>query len=251
MIPKIVHYVWVGPKPLPIDASKLISHWKLLMPEWRFTLWSEENIDFRPLFIRQAHGVRAYNRVSNYARLAALRDHGGFYMDHDVKLLKSLDELCHLPGVLGFQSEIPQTDLVNSALIGAEPGHPFIRKAIAALDAMDGSFDWNSGTGPGLISRLLRESDNIQPSKEPFMAAGMMLYPPRFFYPYAWNENFTPECLKPDTVAIHLWAHTWKPKTGRVARLIGLLRRMVTRISPSLSSATVKIVDTASKNRTA
>lgn len=248
MIPQIVHYVWVGPKPLPADAKELIGEWKSLMPDWRFMLWSEENIDFRPLFIRQAHGVRSYNRVANYVRLAALRDHGGFYMDHDIKLLKSLHQLCHLPGVLGFQTDKDEYDLVNSALIGASPGHPFIRRALDELETMDGSYDWRSRTGPGLLSRLLRDSDAIQPRDEPYIASGMMLYPPRYFYPYAWDKKFTPECIEPDTIAIHLWEHTWKTQPGRVRRLMKSIRRALTRISPTLRSSWVKRRDTAAKN---
>jgi mannosyltransferase OCH1-like enzyme len=249
MIPKIVHYVWVGPKPLPEDAKELIAGWRELMPEWRFLCWSEDNIDFSPLFVRQAHGVRAYNRVANYARLAALKEYGGFYFDHDIRLLKSVEPLCSQPGVLGFQTDTDAGDLVNNAFIGAVPDHPFICRALAALDAMDGSFDWGANTGPGLLTRLLRESDGVKPSPDPYLASGMMLYPPRYFYPYPWDGKYTPECVKPDTVAIHLWEHTWKAAPGRIAKVTKQCRKVLTSLFPTMMSSIVKARDTRARNR--
>src|SRR5687768_11037639 len=93
MIPKIIHYVWVGPAPFPDDALERVEAWRRLSPDYEFKLWHEGTIDFTPRFIRQAYGVGAYNRVANYARFAALERFGGIYMDHDVELLKSFDPM--------------------------------------------------------------------------------------------------------------------------------------------------------------
>ena len=30
------------------------------------------------------------------------------------------------------------------------------------------------------------------------------------FHPYNWNQSFTPDCLQPDTLAVHHWASAWK-----------------------------------------
>jgi mannosyltransferase OCH1-like enzyme len=246
-IPKIIHYVWVGPRNFPKEAAAHVDEWKVLHPDWEFMFWDERNIDFSPRFMRQASGVRAYNRVCNYARLAALRRYGGFYLDHDVKLLKTLDSLRDNAGVLGFQTEKDEFDLVNNAVFGAVPDHPFVCRALAELDKLDGGFDWGSKTGPGHVSRLLRESDQISPRPEPYVASGMTLYPPRYFYPYPWNKAFTPDCITPDTYAVHFWEHSWKGRRTLVHRLKKRARRILTLISPDLMSGYVRARDAAAK----
>lgn len=238
MIPKLVHYVWVGPNPYPEDARQRVEDWKRLLPDYRFMLWTEENIDFSPMFVRQAYGVRAYNRVANYARMAALETCGGIYMDHDVELLKPFGLLLRDSCFAGFQTMDPAaTDQVNTAVFGAEPGHPFVRRVLAAMDAMDGTHEVGSGTGPGLMSRLLREAGDLIPRQEPTVLAGVTLYPPRYFYPYEWFKAFDPACVTSDTVAIHRWALTWK----RSDKLVDLLKLkaclLITRLSPDLSVA--------------
>ncbi len=249
MIPKIIHYIWVGPKRFPEDAQQLVDEWQAILPDWRIMHWTEENIDFGSSFIRQAQGVRAYNRMGNYARLAALRDHGGFYFDHDIKLIKSIEPLLEMPGVLGFQTDRDDYDYINGAVIGAPPNHPFVRRALARLDSMDGSYDWGINTGPGLLTKLLRESDDIKPQPEPYVASQMMLFPPRYFYPYRWDEEFTPECVKPDTYTVHLWEHSWKPAPGRLRRWMQFLQRVLTRLNPTMTSKWVRARDLAAQAR--
>ena len=248
-IPKIIHYVWVGPNPFPEKAKVLTAHWRALLPDYEFILWDERNIDFGSLFLRQAHGARAYNRVANYARYAALDRYGGFYMDHDVELLKPLEPLRDNRCVLGFQTQKTEGDLVNTAFMGAEPGHPFIRRALDALGQMNGAYDWRAGTGPGLLTRLLRESDDIKPAAEPFVASDVTLDPQRYFYPYEWTEQFSPECVTPDTFAIHYWDHTWRRRHGLGHRLSALTFRTLAELNPSLASGLVRWIDLRSRTR--
>lgn len=238
MIPKIVHYVWVGPSPFPQDAQQRVETWRRLLPDYQFMFWHEGTIDFTPRFIQQAYGVGAYNRVANYARFAALERFGGIYMDHDVELLKPFGPMLNDGFFAGFQTlDGEATDIVNTAVLGAAPGHPLTRTVLAALDAMNGADEVGSGTGPGLFSRLLREQGTPVPKTEPYDFQGVRLYPPRYFYPYEWFEDFDPACVTPDTVAIHHWAGLWKKTPSHAMQLQRKLRRLATRISPGVSAA--------------
>lgn len=211
MIPRIIHYVWVGPNRFPEDAQRIVDGWKSLNPSFSVILWDESNIDFSSRFIRQAYGARAYNRVSNYARMTALLNHGGIYLDHDVELIKPLDSLLENKCFAGFQTaKINSVDMVNNAVVGAIPNHQFIQSVISAMDKMNGAKNFGSGTGPGLFSKLLRKDCPLTPSNKISVVQDVTLYPPRYFYPYEWNEAFYPECITTDTIGLHRWAHTWK-----------------------------------------
>lgn len=235
-IPKIVHYVWVGPHPLPDDARARIEEWQRILPDYRIVRWSEHNIDFTPRFVRQAYGVDAFNRVANYVRHATLHRLGGIYLDHDVELRKSLDAFLGDGMFAGFQTmDAQETDLVNVAVLGAEAGHPLLRRTLDALDSRSGAAEVGSGTGPRLFTSVLRSLGPLRPQEQPVLFHGARLYPPRYFYPYEWDEDFDPACVTPDTVAIHRWAATWtRPSTTPVA--VRARRRVVTRLNPSLGA---------------
>lgn len=238
MIPKIVHYVWVGPAPFPEDAAERVEAWRRMLPDYEFMFWHEGTIDFTPRFVRQAYGVGAYNRVANYVRFAVLEQFGGVYMDHDVELLKSFDLLLGDGFFAGFQTwDTTVVDVVNTAILGSEPGHPLARRMLAALDARNGADEVGSGTGPGLLSRVLREDGPLAPQETPFDFHGVKLYPPRYFYPYEWFDEFDPACVTSDTVTIHHWAALWKKPRSPAAKIQHKLGRLITRISPTASTA--------------
>ncbi len=235
MIPKILHYVWVGPKPFPEDGRRNLESWQARCPDYELRLWSEDNIDFSARFVRQAYAAKAWNRVSNYVRMAALLKHGGIYLDHDIELRRSLDHLLGNAGFAGFQTLDPAaTDIVNGALLAAVPRHPFVKRVMEALDRMDGRLDVGSGSGPGLISRLLRESGLKGPADEVVQCAGLTIYPPRYFYPYEWTETFSEDCVRPETVAVHHWAHLWKRNSSLPARIRRRLRGIALKAAPEL-----------------
>ena len=52
-------------------------------------------------YCREAYEAKKWAFVSDYARLKVLHDHGGFYMDVDVEVVKSLDSLCAYDALSG------------------------------------------------------------------------------------------------------------------------------------------------------
>lgn len=218
-IPRILHYVWVGPHPLPEAHVRFIEGWRRLMPDWRLCVWTDADIDWSVRYLQQAYATRGWNRVSNYLRAWALYRHGGFYLDTDVELVRPLDPLCGEEAVLGFQHVEPSRSWVNGAVFGAEPGHPFTARLLDAYGReMPGWRRMGDGHGPGLITRLLREHGLCRYTTEPQRVAGVTLGPVEWFYPCAWGERFRPERVRPETFAVHHWYGTvgaFRPLTAR------------------------------------
>lgn len=160
MIPKTIHYVWVGPKPLPEADRQRVDAWRHMLPDWQIVAWDNDKVDYSSSFVRQAYSVRAWNRVSDYTRMDALARFGGVYLDTDVDLIKSLDPLLSLKAFLGFQTDDMNsiTDPVNGAVFGSEPGH-WLPTSIRSFfnNELDGRTDIGAFSGPGLISKFLRE----------------------------------------------------------------------------------------------
>ena len=95
-IPKIIHYCWFGGNPFSKMEKECIESWKKFCPDYEIMRWDESNVD--------------------------LYKYGGIYLDTDVKLIKSLDDLLELKAYagiedpwtvntgLGFGSEKKQSD---------------------------------------------------------------------------------------------------------------------------------------------
>lgn len=125
MIPKIIHYCWIGNKPLPPLAKKCIASWQRVMPDYEIKRWDETNYDFQKNeFMRNAYRQKKWGFVPDYARLDIIYNHGGIYLDTDVEALKSFDEFLKYPAFCGFESE----HFVNFGLgFGAEKGNKVIK----------------------------------------------------------------------------------------------------------------------------
>ena len=82
MIPKIIHYCWLGGNPLPKSAKKCIESWKKFCPEYQIIEWNEKNLDFEnvPNFVKQAYEAKAWGFVPDYFRLWIIYNYGGIIL---------------------------------------------------------------------------------------------------------------------------------------------------------------------------
>jgi mannosyltransferase OCH1-like enzyme len=237
MIPKTLHYVWVGPKSVPDPVKRLVDGWHRLNPDYDIILWNEDNIDFSFRFLQAAYGMRAWNRVSDFVRMWVLLRQGGIYLDTDIELRRPLDDLLDNRCFMGFQLQEKHPDWVNGAVLGAVPGHWFVNRLHRYfVDQMHGWEEVGSFYGPGLITKLLLETGLQSYSDEPQMVRDIALYPTRWFYPYSWTESFSEDRVTPDTYAIHYWEETWKKRRSISARLSRLMLKTSAQVSPQLAS---------------
>lgn len=123
-IPKIIHYCWFGGKEKPAEVEYCIASWRQFLPDYEIMEWNEGNFSVEDSvpYVREAYSLGKWAFVSDYVRLYALKQYGGFYFDTDVEVFRSFDELLRCPMVLGFESN----DYLTTAVIGCEPETPLI-----------------------------------------------------------------------------------------------------------------------------
>ena len=146
MIPKIIHYVWIGGAPLPEMAERCIASWKEHMPSWQIIRWDESNFDIAaaPLYVRQAYEARKFAFVSDYVRLWALEQYGGVYLDTDVMVLRSYEPLLGETAFIGFEES--KAHLPGTCVMGCEPHCQWVKDMLMLYDGIafhkpDGSLD--------------------------------------------------------------------------------------------------------------
>ena len=143
MIPKIIHYCWFGGNPLPKLAQKCIASWKKYCPDYEIIEWNESNFDINYNdYTREAYEAKKWAFVSDVARLYALVNYGGIYMDTDVEVIKPLDDLLQYEAVSGFETET----MMPTGLMACQKGHPMFQEFLRHYDGehfvkTDGSLD--------------------------------------------------------------------------------------------------------------
>ena len=122
MIPKIIHYCWFGRKEKPRDVLEYIETWKKHLPDFQIKEWNEDNFNINQFeYTKEAYYAKKYAFVSDVARLYALINEGGIYLDTDVKFLKPLPQsILESKGFVGFENN----KNIGTAVMATEPHHP-------------------------------------------------------------------------------------------------------------------------------
>lgn len=116
MIPKRIIYCWFGGKEKPETVQNCIKTWKEQMPEYEYLEINESNFDINyNQYVKDAYDNRMWAFVSDVARLWALYEYGGIYMDTDVIVYKPLDRFLKNDFFTGFeQPNYPVTATIGS-----------------------------------------------------------------------------------------------------------------------------------------
>lgn len=143
MIPKVIHYCWFGGNPLPDMAVRCIESWKKYCPDYQIVEWNESNFDLDMYdYVKEAYEAKRWAFVSDVARLYALVNCGGIYMDTDVDVIKNLDSLLKYKAVSGFETDTQ----ITTGLMACEAHHPLFEELLREYEnahfiRADGTWD--------------------------------------------------------------------------------------------------------------
>ena len=125
MIPKVIHYCWFGGNPKSELILKCMDSWREFCPDYEIIEWNESNFNVEDIpYTAAAYADRKWAFVSDYARLYAVCEYGGVYLDTDVLLHSNIDEL------LKYDCWLSSDDVRYMATglgFGAVKGHPLIK----------------------------------------------------------------------------------------------------------------------------
>ena len=213
MIPKILHYVWLGGNPLTPLAEECLASWKSAMPDWQIMRWDETNFDVAsaPVYVRQAYEARKFAFVSDYVRLWALEQYGGVYVDTDVKALKSYEPLLNDTAFIGLEES--KAHLPGTCVMGCEPHCQWVRDMLSVYDGLrfilpDGRLDLTTNVERmGVI--MLKELTNERYWKQNQYIAkwGLRIYTHDYFSPITSTRVMR---KTKNTYSIHYFAESWR-----------------------------------------
>ena len=134
--PKVMHCIWVGPKPAPM---KWIDTWKEKHPDWEYILWDNDKV-FSRTWINQKHvdfyrEKEIWHGLADVIRYEILYEYGGFLHAADSECLRPVDELIDDHDAWGvYENEKVRPGLI-SPLYACRKGNGFAWKLIQGLKA--------------------------------------------------------------------------------------------------------------------
>lgn len=242
MIPKIIHYIWLGQGKMPELVQRCLASWRQYMPEskgWHYCLWNETSIakaigqeSFEavlavwPIYVRQAYEAKKYAFVSDYVRLWALEREGGVYMDTDVEVQRFFLPLLADTAFIGFEESLAH--LPGTCVFGSEPHSRWLQDMLntyngASFVHPDGSYDFTTNVqrmGQAMVAHGL-----VPNGKEQYLAEwGLHVYDHHHFSPITSTRVMR---KSKDTYCIHHFAGSWTNGQGSWWRNNVLTREVI------------------------
>ena len=115
---KTIHYCWFGRNKKPKILKKCLASWKKFCPDYEIKEWNEDNFDVNCCaYVKEAYQSKKWAFVSDYCRFYILYNFGGIYLDTDVEIIKSINDLPNT--FVGFESK---TSVASGLIRGACKG---------------------------------------------------------------------------------------------------------------------------------
>ncbi|NGX39151.1 MAG: Subversion of eukaryotic traffic protein A [Chlamydiae bacterium] len=152
-IPKVVHFIWLGPKSFPRESVVNVRSWMAHHPDWTFKFWTDRkrplpHPDMQECMVRDFSFEKLgdfyaksdnYGEQSDLLRIEILFKEGGVYVDHDVECMQGFGALhgaydfyCGMD--CPYPTSLSSSVLPTNNLVGAKKGHPLLEKMMFWLD---------------------------------------------------------------------------------------------------------------------
>lgn len=200
MIPKKLHYIWLGEKPKPSLTRLCMNSWCRILTDYDIIEWNEHNLNLPTLcknnrFLAQCIRLKLWAFASDYLRLYVLWREGGIYVDTDIEVLKKYDGLLDEKMFVGLEAN----GYIGTGVIGAERHNPVIRRLLDFYDREIWNVDFINNP---IIFKYLHD-------REPETFKECSIHPQDVFAPYVPGADY--DCVVEDanTLSIHWYSADW------------------------------------------
>lgn len=205
--------------------------WKQILPDYEFIKWDFTRFDAsKSDWVREAFDNKKYAFAADYIRMYALYTMGGIYMDMDVEVLKSFNDLLHLKYFLCFENS--GGHVLEVATFGVEKNCPWVGDVLDYYKDRhfikpDGTFETKPlprVTREVLLSKgytfeevesLSQIDNNVKDDSKK-----ISVLPFDWFSPKSYSTSKVN--ITPNTHSVHRFASSWIPWEQRMERKLWL-----------------------------
>jgi hypothetical protein len=212
MIPRTIHQIWIGPKPIPTQWTDNIKE-MAAKTGFGYKLWRDADIaKFGLNMLNIYEATPTWYGKADIARYEILFRLGGIYVDADSVCVNRdafvrLIRLCNINKCTSFIGYEPPSvsaakhELMANGVIGTIPDSIFMKKCIQEIKARFRTYEsWSDvpawvSTGPKLTTKVIERIGNAFPSEIKGVASyvkiraveKIFLLEDYIFYPVTWH----------------------------------------------------------------
>ena len=218
MIPKKLHFIWLGKKEIPIHFNDFIIEWRQNYKDYDIIIWNDEMVERENLVPDELKKYyfsdfpEAFK--ADILRYIILNKYGGIYLDTDFECLKKIpDHFLNFKFLGGIQNN----GEVAIGFFASQINNELLIETIESIPksintAIQGNYYTCENiyriTGPQFFNRIclkyLSNTDYFFFTKE-------------YFYPYWFEEKHRRyeqfDISSPLSYAVHHWEKSWKSKS--------------------------------------
>ena len=185
--PKIIHTFWFSGDPLPEDYKRCLDSWKKNCQNYEIKVWDQDSYNCRKnKFVMEAIKARKWAFAADVARLDVMYEYGGIYMDLDVEIYKTLDDLLWHQGVFFHYG-----DMIDMPVFASVKGNPILKKIRSLYDNLEFSSDENFQkkvlVQPRFVKQIF-ETEGVPMKEGAHEIKGNLYLPRNMFLPYYWFD---------------------------------------------------------------
>ncbi len=189
--------------------------WKEKLYDYEFILWDLNRFDLnRSLWVKQAFEAKKYAFAADYIRLYAVYNYGGIYMDMDVEVIKSFNDLLRNDYILGYEA----AKGLEAGVFGTPKKAPWVKEVLEYYTSKEFALPnglYNDTPLPIIMDEVLN-ADYITNKK-------IVPLPTDFLTAKSYKTGKI--TITPNTYTIHHFAGSWKSWDEKmkiiIARIIG------------------------------
>lgn len=228
LIPKTIHYIWLGREPMPPLMNEWRERWAFLHPSWEIKIWNEtdrlDQLTDGNGTIKCQHSTYlskcpTLSKRSDVWRYNLLEQLGGLYLDTDFEPIKCIEEItfdkkafagkCQIKH--SWTQEKPEGKIkteVGCALIGTTPHHPWMKELVDNIESCD-PVEQLSLAFP-YLTKITKHHPEVH------------LFESDVFYPIRWDQlrenSQYKQPVPKSTYAVHQWSSNWFPNGLKLLR---------------------------------
>ena len=168
-IPKIIHQIWIGPKPAPIAC---MDTWRFKNPDFEYIFWNESEFENRNIIFEAQEKIDMiceFSGKTDIMRIEILSRFGGIFIDADSICIEPIGPLFDdlsvyssvgVSGFATFENESSRKGLIANGNLAVSQKHPILRDMLNWIMSDDSNQPiktlraWAS-VGPVLLTRFL------------------------------------------------------------------------------------------------
>jgi mannosyltransferase OCH1-like enzyme len=192
MIPRIVHYIWLG-GIMPNKNKKILERNNFFLRGFKIYLWTEKNLDLSAPYVKKAYKAKKWAFASDYLRFEKLYTYGGIYLDCDMELVRDISDLLEFQG---FAANDKTGSYIYCGAIGSERNNSLIRNILIYYNNIEND-SWQ--TSPVIFTKIYNKSAKNKFKILPFFT----------FYPFSKGEKINNLQLS-RAYGVHHWDESWR-----------------------------------------